>query len=403
MKAVIEGMGDTVPVNKLCAALGFPRSTLYRLRHPAAATPAPLQEPCSSLRALSATEKTTVREVLNSERFADLTPRQVYGTLLDEGEYCCSISTMYCILGEQGEVNERRQQRTHPTYTRPELLATGPNQVWSWDITWLQGPGKWQHFYLYVILDIFSRYVVGWLLAEVEAADLAEQLIGETCRKQGIQRDQLTLHADRGAPMTAQAVAQLLEALGVTKRHPHTSDDNPFSEAQFKTLKYRPDSPERFESLADARQWVTAFFDWYNNEHRHSSLGLMTSAAVHWGLDHQLTLQRQQVLQTAYAAHPERFVKGLPKPPQVPEAAQIRRCRESPSCPATLPTSAHQWHGGLNLDSAPACRHDCPDRPDVLDRCHSASTNLAQPNSMEHHPNHPDRRRPRRKSRSVGW
>jgi putative transposase len=325
MKAVIEGMGDTVPVNKLCATLGFPRSTLYRLRHPAAATPARLQEPRSSPRALSATEKTTVREVLNSERFADLAPRQVYGTLLDEGEYYCSISTMYRILGEQGEVNERRQQRTHPTYTRPELLATGPNQVWSWDITWLRGPGKWQHFYLYVILDIFSRYVVGWLLAEVEAADLAEQLIGETCRKQGIQRDQLTLHADQGAPMTAQAVAQLLEELGVTKSHsrPHTSDDNPFSEAQFKTLKYRPDYPERFESLADAREWVTAFFDWYNNEHRHSSLGLMTPAAVHWGLDHQLTLQRQQVLQTAYAAHPERFVKGLPKPPQVPEAVWI--------------------------------------------------------------------------------
>lgn len=325
MKAVIEGMGDTVPVNKLCATLGFPRSTLYRLRHPAAATPARLQEPRSSPRALSATEKTTVREVLNSERFADLAPRQVYGTLLDEGEYYCSISTMYRILGEQGEVNERRQQRTHPTCTRPELLATGPNQVWSWDITWLRGPGKWQHFYLYVILDIFSRYVVGWLLAEVEAADLAEQLIGETCRKQGIQRDQLTLHADRGAPMTAQAVAQLLEELGVTKSHsrPHTSDDNPFSEAQFKTLKYRPDYPERFESLADAREWVTAFFDWYNNEHRHSSLGLMTPAAMHWGLDRQLTLQRQQVLQTAYAAHPERFVKGLPKPPQVPEAVWI--------------------------------------------------------------------------------
>jgi putative transposase len=325
MKAVIEGMGDTVPVNKLCATLGFPRSTLYRLRHPAAATPARLQEPRSSPRALSATEKTTVREVLNSERFADLAPRQVYGTLLDEGEYYCSISTMYRILGEQGEVNERRQQRTHPTYTRPELLATGPNQVWSWDITWLRGPGKWQHFYLYVILDIFSRYVVGWLLAEVEAADLAEQLIGETCRKQGIQRDQLTLHADRGAPMTAQAVAQLLEEVGVTKSYsrPHTSDDNPFSEAQFKTLKYRPDYPERFESLADAREWVTAFFDWYNNEHRHSSLGLMTPAAVHWGLDRRLTLQRQQVLQTAYAAHPERFVKGLPKPPQVPEAVWI--------------------------------------------------------------------------------
>ena len=324
MKEVIASMGDTVPVKQLCAALGFPRSTLYRLRQPAAA-PAPVQEPRRSPRALSATEKVTVREVLNSERFADLAPRQVYGTLLDEGEYYCSISTMYRILGEQGEVNERRQLRTHPTYTRPELLATAPNQVWSWDITWLRGPGKWQHFYLYVILDIFSRYVVGWLLAEEEAGALAEQLIAETCRKQGIQRDQLTLHADRGAPMTAQTVAQLLEELGVTKSHsrPHTSDDNPFSEAQFKTLKYRPDYPERFESLAHAHQWAMVFFDWYNNEHRHSSLGLMTPAAVHWGLDHQLTLQRQQVLQAAYAAHPERFVKGLPKPPQVPEAVWI--------------------------------------------------------------------------------
>jgi len=324
MKEVIASMGDTVPVKQLCAALGFPRSTLYRRRQPAAA-PAPVQEPRQSPRALSATEKVTVREVLNSERFADLAPRQVYGTLLDEGEYYCSISTMYRILGEQGEVNERRQLRTHPTYTRPELLATAPNQVWSWDITWLRGPGKWQHFYLYVILDIFSRYVVGWLLAEEEAGALAEQLIAETCRKQGIQRDQLTLHADRGAPMTAQTVAQLLEELGVTKSHsrPHTSDDNPFSEAQFKTLKYRPDYPERFESLAHAHQWAMVFFDWYNNEHRHSSLGLMTPAAVHWGLDHQLTLQRQQVLQAAYAAHPERFVKGLPKPPQVPEAVWI--------------------------------------------------------------------------------
>lgn len=324
MKEVIEGMGNAVPVKKLCAALGFPRSTYYRLQQPPAA-PAPGPESRQSPRALSTAEKATVREVLNSERFADQAPRQVYGTLLDEGEYHCSVSTMYRILAEHGEVNERRAQRTHPTYTRPELLATAPNQVWSWDITWLRGPGKWQHFYLYVILDIFSRCVVGWLLAEEEAGDLAEQLIAETCRKQGIQRDQLTLHADRGAPMTAQTVAQLLEDLGVAKSHsrPHTSDDNPFSEAQFKTLKYRPDYPGRFTSLAQAYQWVTAFFDWYNNEHRHSSLGLMTPAAVHCGLDRQLTLQRQQVLQAAYAAHPERFVKGMPKPPHVPEAVWI--------------------------------------------------------------------------------
>lgn len=336
MKEVIEGMGDTVPVKQLCAALGFPRSTLYRLRQPVV-TAASAQEQRRSPRAFSETEKATVREVLNSERFADLAPRQVYATLLDEGEYYCSISTMYRILTEHGEVNERRVQRTHPTYTRPELLATAPNQVWSWDITWLRGAGKWQHFYLYVILDIFSRYVVGWLLAEAESGELAEQLIAETCRKQGIQRDQLTLHADRGAPMTAQTVVQLLEELGVTKSHsrPHTSDDNPFSEAQFKTLKYRPDYPERFESLAQAHRWATAFFDWYNNKHRHSRLGLMTPAAVHWGLDQHLTLQRQQVLQAAYAAHPERFVNGLPKPPQVPVAVWI-----NPPLPADSPAVA---------------------------------------------------------------
>jgi putative transposase len=227
MKEVIEGMGDTVPVKQLCAALGFPRSTLYRLRQPVAA-PASAQELRQSPRALSATERAMVREVLNSERFADLAPRQVYATRLDEGEYSCSISTMHRILAEHGEVNERRAQRTHPTYIRPELLATAPNQVWSWDITWLRGPGKWQHFYLYVILDIFSRYVVGWLLAAEESASLAEQLIAETCRKQGIRRDQLTLHADRGAPMTAQTVALLLEELGVTKsRTPRMTTRSP--------------------------------------------------------------------------------------------------------------------------------------------------------------------------------
>ena len=337
MKEVIETVGDAVPMTKLCAALGFPRSTLYRRRQPVAAPPPESEQLRRSPRALSAAEKTTVREVLNSARFADLAPRQVYGTLLDEGEYYCSISSMYRILGEHDEVNERRQQRAHPTYTRPELLATAPNQVWSWDITWLRGPGKWQHYYLYVILDVFSRYVVGWLLAEEEAGYLAEQLIAATCRKQGIARDQLTLHADRGAPMTSQTVAQLLEELGVAKSHsrPHTSDDNPFSEAQFKTLKYRPDYPDRFDSLAQAHQWATGFFDWYNHQHRHSNLGLMTPATVHWGLDDQLTVQRQQVLRAAYAAHPERFVKGMPIPPQVPDAVWI-----NPPLPATPVTTA---------------------------------------------------------------
>jgi len=320
MKEVAETMSNAIPLKKLCAVLGIPRSTVYRMRKPTAP-----QAPHRPPRALSEGEKATVLEVLNSERFADLAPRQVYGVLLDEGEYYCSISSMYRILREQNELNERRQQRTHPTYRRPELLATTPNQVWSWDITWLRGPGKWQHYYLYVILDVFSRYVVGWLLAEEEAGDLAEQLIAETCRKQGIARDQLTLHADRGAPMTSQTVAQLLEEPGVVKSHsrPYTSNDNPFSEAQFKTLKYRPDYPDRFESLDQARQWTSAFFDWYNNHHHHSNLGLMTPATVHAGLDAQLTVQRQQVLHAAYAAHPERFVNGIPSPPQLAEAVWI--------------------------------------------------------------------------------
>ena len=322
MKEAIESVSGRVPMTAACTAFGFPRSTLYRLRKP----PAPkTKRQRRSSRALGVEEKARVRKALNSERFVDHSPRQVYGTLLDEGEYHCSVSSMYRILNEHAEVKERRRQRTHPQYKRPELLATGPNQVWSWDITWLKGSSKWQYFYLYVILDIFSRYAIGWMLAEQESGDLAEHLIAETCRKQGIERDKLTLHADRGAPMTSQTVAQLLEDLGVAKSHsrPHTSDDNPFSEAQFKTLKYRPDYPERFDGMNHAREWATSFFDWYNNHHRHSSLGLMTPATVHSGLADQLTAQRQKVLQRAYATHPERFVKGMPKPPQVPDAVWI--------------------------------------------------------------------------------
>lgn len=335
MKNVIEATAETVPVKALCAALGFPRSTFYRLRQPAPPVAPARRRP--SPRALSPAERAQVRAVLNSERFVDMAPRQVYGTLLDEGAYYCSVSSMYRILGEQGEVNERRAQRTHPRYTRPELLATGPNQVWSWDITWLRGPGQWQHYYLYVILDIYSRCVVGWLLAEVESGALAEQLIAATCRKQGIARQQLTLHADRGAPMMAQGVAQLLAGLGVAKSHtrPYTPDDNPFSEAHFKTLKYRPDYPTRFASLEQARQWVTAFFAWYNHQHRHSQLGLMTPATVHRGLAHQLTQQRQQVLHAAYMTHPARFVKGPPQPPVVPATVWIN----PPSPHATVATA----------------------------------------------------------------
>jgi len=323
MIAAIEALAAKIPVTQACKSLGFPRSSLYRTRQP---RPKREKRPRpASPRALSQTEKETVGNVLNSERFQDRAPHQVYGTLLDEGVYYCSISTMYRILREQNEVHERRNQRKHPHYTRPELLARRPNQLWSWDITKLRGPITWSYFYLYVILDVFSRYVVGWLIAEGESADLAEQLIAKSCCKQQIDRGQLTLHADRGPAMIAKSVAQLLIDLSVAKSHsrPYTPDDNPFSEAQFKTMKYRPDYPGRFENLAEAQAWAQTFFDWYNNHHRHSSLGLMTPATVHYGQAATLTSQRKVTLHAAYEQHPERFVKGLPKPPAVPTAVWI--------------------------------------------------------------------------------
>ena len=316
-------LAQVVPVTRACQALGYPRSSLYRARRPKPANkqgkrPAPA-------RALSESERTTVRELLNSERFQDDSPYQVYATLLDEGAYHCSISTMYRILRRHNEVRERRNQRRHPAYTRPELLATQPNELWSWDITKLRGPVTWQLFYLYVVLDVFSRYAVGWMIAEQESGDLAKQLVAESYCKQGVDQAQLTLHADRGSPMICKTLGQLLIDLGVSKSHarPHTPNDNPFSEAQFKTMKYRPDDPARFDRIEAARRWARAFFHWYNNEHHHSNLGLMTPVAVHYGQAATLTAQRQAILTTAYEAHPERFVKGLTRPPQVPAAVWI--------------------------------------------------------------------------------
>lgn len=323
MRAATEDLAQTVPVTQACRALSFPRSTLYRFRQPVVEKePQPRPKP---ERALSDEERARVRELLNSERFCDQSPRQVYGILLDEGIYHCHWRTMYRILAAHDEVRERRNQRRHPNYTKPELLATGSNELWSWDITKLRGPAKWTYYYLYVILDVFSRYVTGWMIASTESAKLAEQLIRASCAKQGIRQEQLTLHADRGSAMTAKTVALLLADLGVTKSHsrPYTSNDNPFSEAQFKTLKYRPDYPDRFGSLVDARAWARPFFDWYNNEHRHSSLGLMTPATIHYGLASDLTRKRQIILSAAYAQHPERFVKGRPTPPQLPKAVWI--------------------------------------------------------------------------------
>jgi putative transposase len=322
--AVSELTQQQLPVTHACAALGMPRSSYYRVQHPAQplSEPAPRSKPP---RSLSEGERSQVRSLLNSERFVDSSPRQVYATLLDEGQYHCSIRTLYRILADHDELQERRNQLRHPPAAKPELVATAPNQVWSWDITQLPSSLKGLSFSLYVVLDLFSRLVVGWLVAEQQSAALAQHLLFESCRKQGVQPDQLTLHADRGGPMIAKPLAQLLADLGVTKSHsrPHTANDNPFSEAQFKTLKYRPDYPQTFGSLQDARSWSHSFFDWYNHQHHHTGIALLTPADVHYGRADEMIAQRQAVLNAAYLQHPARFVKGSPVPPQLPTAVWI--------------------------------------------------------------------------------
>lgn len=322
MIQTVEQLAKTVSLASACEVLQVPRSAVYRARSPTRLAPLVKSPPA---RALSAIEQDQVRQTLNSDRFVDCAPRQVYATLLDEERYLCSVSTMYRILAENGEIRERRDQLRHPNYAKPELLATAPNQVWSWDITKLLGPMKWTYFYLYVLLDIFSRYVVGWLIAERESSQLAKELIAESCAKQNIPREQLTIHADRGGPMLAKPLALLLADLGVTQSHsrPHVSNDNPFSEAQFKTMKYRPDYPDRFGSPADARAWAREFFPWYNDEHYHTALGLLTPADVHSGRAATVIAARQQVLQQAYAQHPDRFVKGVSVHPPLPTAVWI--------------------------------------------------------------------------------
>jgi putative transposase len=321
--ASVEHLAESVSLWKACQALAVPRSGLYRQRQVTEPPVAPAA--VVSPRALQPTEKAEVRQVLNSERFADQAPREVYASLMDEGKYLCSWRTMYRILDENQEVRERRKQLRHPQYTKPELLATQPNQLWSWDITKLLGPTKWTYYYLYNILDVFSRYSVGWLIAKRESASLAEELIAATCVRQGIQPGQLTIHADRGSSMSSKPVALLMADLGVTKTHsrPHVSNDNPFSEAQFKTLKYRPDYPERFGCQADARIWAAEFFRWYNYQHHHSALGLLTPADVHFGRAQTILAQRKKLLQVAFQKNPERFVKGPSAPAPLPPAVWI--------------------------------------------------------------------------------
>jgi len=327
----VEQLAPGVGTKTACEAFGVSRATLYRQRATQAAVPLEAKRHPSPPRSLSVEERETMLDVLHSERFIDKAPHEVYATLLDEGIYHCSISTMYRILKQNKEVRERRNQLAHPPYQKPELLATEPNQLWSWDITRLLGPVKWSYFYLYVILDIFSRYVTGWMVATRESATLAKRLINETCEKQGIKPGQLTIHADRGSSMTSKTVALLLSDLGITKTHsrPHTSNDNPYSEAQFKTLKYRPQFPHRFGCIEDARSFCRAFFPWYNKEHRHTGISLLTPQMVHYGEAREVLKFRKKVLHRAYEAHPERFVHNEPLPQPLPKAAWINPPKEA--------------------------------------------------------------------------
>lgn len=322
-----------VPVTRACQAMAIPPSSYYLARQEKKQQPK--ERVSRSTRALSETERDKMRELLNSERFADQAPRQVFATLLDEGTYHGSVSTMYRILQANDEVRERRNQRRHPTYSKPELLAEGPNQLWSWDITKLKSERRLVYYYLYVMLDVFSRFVVGWMIMERESAALGQELIRQSYQGQGVQADTLTIHSDRGSPMIANTTAQLLQNLGVVKSHsrPHVSNDNPFSEAQFKTLKYRPDFPKAFGSVQDARAWGRKFFAWYNHEHYHTGLQLLTPADVHLGRASEVVVQRNHVLARAYAAHPERFVRGQPVHPQLPSQVWI-----NPPVAETSPT-----------------------------------------------------------------
>ena len=339
----IHQLAPRLGVAAACRVLSVPRSRVYRARQPPQERPA-LPRPAPR-RALSLDEQALVRDVLNSDRFQDAAPRQVYATLLDEGTYLCSWRTMYRILDTHAEVRERRDQLRHPAYTKPELLATTPNQLWSWDITKLKGPAAWTYYYAYVILDVYSRCIVGWMVMEGESAHLAEELIAQTCAKEGIEGETLTLHADRGSAMTSKTVALLLADLGVTKTHsrPHVSNDNPYSEAQFKTLKYRPSYPEQFGSLVDARVWMRSFVAWYNEEHRHSGIGLLTPAMVHRGQAVGVLAARQEVMESAYAAHPERFVRGVPVVATLPSAVWINPPTTEPTQEGrNLPTTSPQ-------------------------------------------------------------
>jgi putative transposase len=326
IERTVEELTPIIGTRPACRAVGAAPATIYRRRRPPeprARRPRP-----TAARALSEPEREAVLELLHSERFVDVSPEETYATLLDEGSYLCSARTMYRILAARhGGVRERRDQLTHPGYAKPELLAERPNELWSWDVSKLKGPAKWTWFYLYAILDVFSRYVVAWTVQYRENARIATALIEQATEQQQITPKILTLHADRGGPMRSKPLAFLLADLGITKTHsrPYTSSDNPYSESNFKTLKYRPEFPARFDSIEHARAHCRQFFDWYNGEHRHSGIGLMTPAAIHHGQAPALHAARARVLDAAYERHPERFVRQPPAPPELPTAAWINK------------------------------------------------------------------------------
>ncbi|MEI8397365.1 MAG: IS3 family transposase [Rhodospirillaceae bacterium] len=336
MMAAITARPELGLTKAACAAVGVARSSFYRRRAHLAQPPAEPRPRPRPDRALTAVERQAVLDLMREPRFADLAPAEIYASLLDQGLYYCSVRTMYRILDENSEVRERRNQLRHPEYKKPELLAEGPNQVWSWDITKLMGPAKWTYFYLYVIIDIFSRRIVGWCIADAENAALFKMLFEDATTKHQVPPGQLTLHADRGAPMKAKVTVQLLADLGVTKSHsrPHVSNDNPFSESHFKTLKYQPTFPKRFGCIEDARAFCRNFFTWYNQEHHHAGIGLMTPDQVHYGQADAVHAARQLVLDGAFSKNPERFVKKMPNPPAKPTAAWINPPLKTANCQA---------------------------------------------------------------------
>jgi putative transposase len=305
-----------------CRLVGASRATLHRRRLPKISTIRGIR---TSHRKLDLVEQKIILQRIHEPRFADLSVREIYATLLDEGVYLCSISTMYRILRSVGETRERRRIASHPPRVKPELVAIAPDCVYSWDITKIAGPAKWQWYHLYVVLDVYSRFVVGWRLERNEDGILAEELFAEIIADRGIDPTKLTVHADNGSAMTAKTLNRLFVDLQITRSHsrPHVSNDNPFSEAQFKTMKYGPNYPERFASIEDARIWCEAFFHWYNEQHHHIGIGLLTPLDVYSGRGDERRAARRDVLHAAHAAHPERFVRGLPEPPRLPTLVAI--------------------------------------------------------------------------------